>query len=90
MLLKWGSCAVLVACLVLVVGCRTRQPDLKPTKMEELYTTPPMEARYETSVYPKQAMTTPEDPGRRFFDSRNNIVPTRGGGMPGGMGGRGY
>ena len=87
---KWGSCAMLAICLAILAGCRTAQPNLKPDTTKEQFVLPPMgDARYDTSVYPKQAFETPTDPNRiRFDDKGGGVMPARGGGMPG-MGGAG-
>jgi hypothetical protein len=67
----------------MLAGCRSSQPNLMPDTTKEQYVLPPMDARYESSAYPKQAFDTPPDPGRRSFDTQTA------GGMPprGGMGG---
>lgn len=88
---KWGSGVILAVCLAILAGCRTNQPNLKPdiTASTEQFNAPPMDARYESPAYPKQAFDTPADPGRRNFDAKGGaVMPARGGGggMPG-MGG---
>ena len=87
---KWGSCAVLVVCLTLMLGCRTPQPNLKPEKAPEKLVEPPQEARYDSSAYPKLAFDTEVDPGRAALDNKNTPGgPGKGGMTPsGGMGGR--
>lgn len=87
---KWGCCVMLMICLGILAGCRTSRPNLKPDTTKEQFVSPPMDARYETSTYPKQAYDTPSDPGKRLFEDKNGMVmPARGGaGMPG-MGGAG-
>jgi hypothetical protein len=86
---KWGSCALLAICLVILAGCRSTQPDLKPDTSKEIFNAPPMEGRYQSSVYPKQAFDAPADPGKRMFDNQNpGAMAGRGGmGGPNGMGG---
>jgi len=85
---KWGSCAMMVVCLAILAGCRTSQPNLKPDITKEQFVAPPMDARYETSAYPKQAFDATSDPSKRLFDEKKNaaIMPARGAGMgAGGM-----
>ena len=89
---KWGSCAILVICLALLVGCRNTQPNLKPEKTPEKLVDPPQEARYDTPGYPRQAFDKPIDPMRNAFDAKATpgVTPTRGSmGPGGGMGGNG-
>ena len=89
---KWGSFLLWFGLLLLTVGCRTPQPNLKPAKAPEVLTDPPREGRFESSSYPKQAF---DDAPRRLdpFDQKGSGVPTRssmgpGGGGMGGMGSR--
>jgi hypothetical protein len=91
MAVKWGSGVVLALCLLLPVGCRTTQPNLKPEKTREMLVDPPQgEARFDSPGYPQQAYDKPYDPIRNAFDAKANVMPTRGSMMPtGGMGGRG-
>jgi hypothetical protein len=91
MTVKWGSCAILAICLAVLAGCRTTQPNVKPDDIaKEEFRAPPMEARYETTGYPKLAFDTGADPTRRMFDNQKNagVMPARGTAMPG-MGGGG-
>jgi hypothetical protein len=68
--------------LVLVMfGCRTPKPVLKPSSTTEAYNTPPAEKRFNSSEYPKEAFNT-RDPGRRFDSDQEPIVPVNGS-MPG-------
>jgi hypothetical protein len=66
--------------LALAGGCRTLPPDVKPPKQPEVLNVPPAEARYDTSVYPKEAFATPD-----LFKKKddNQIMPARGPGMGG-------
>ena len=86
---KWGSCAVLAICLVLLIGCRTPQPVVKPPPPPERFVAPPNETRYESTGYPKAAFDPPVDPVKRAQDQKINPANMgRGGGtgmMPGGM-----
>ena len=90
---KWGGCAILVICLMVLAGCRTPQPNLKPEDIKkEQFVQPPMEARYESSAYPKQAFDTAADPAKRAFEDMKNagVMPARGSaGMPSMGGGPG-
>src|SRR5438093_1550948 len=74
-----GGCG-LGMILALAAGCRTMPPELKPPKQPEVLAVPPSEARYNTSIYPKEAFATPD-----LFKQKeaNPIMPTRG------MGGQG-
>ena len=82
---KWEA-AMLVVCLAILAGCRTPQPNLKPDTTKEQFVLPPMDARYETSTYPKAAFT-PTDPNKiRIDDKGGAVMPARGGGS-GGMSG---
>ena len=87
---KWGICIFLIGLLVLAVGCRSTQPTLKPPEEPQRLVLPPSEARYNSSEYPKQALSTPEDPTKRLtFDPKGAGGMGRNSMMPGGMGGRG-
>ncbi len=46
--------------MLLVVGCKTTQPDLKPPKQPEVFNTPSDTANL--TSYPKQAFATSTDP----------------------------
>ena len=41
--------------VLLILGCRTPKPDLKPAKSAEVLSTPPSEKRFNSSDYPKEA-----------------------------------
>ncbi|MBI1830921.1 MAG: hypothetical protein HYR84_05655 [Planctomycetes bacterium] len=86
---KWGMCAILMLCLLLAVGCRSRHPELKPEKTPEQLVEPPQEGRYESSAYPKAAYDKLVDPMRNAWNDRNaaGVMPTRGGMGAAGMGG---
>ena len=87
MIVKWGSCALLVVCLALSVGCRTPQPVLKPDKVPEKLVSPPQEARYNSPGYPDQAIEKQVDPAKALMEARNSPgANTRqiSGGAPGG------
>ena len=83
------KCVVLATMmLVLSVGCRTSQPNLKPQmpKFEKL-TEPPAEARFESPQYPKQALVDNNSRKSMFDDDKTATLPTRGSNSPGrGMG----
>ncbi len=76
--------------LFLAVGCRTAQPNLKPDKQPEVLNTPPQEARFNTSTYPKMAFED-SSPKNNPALNKDGVMPTRGsmGGMPGAGGGGG-
>ena len=81
MIVKWGSCAILAICLAMTVGCRTPTPNLKPEKAAEVYTVPPAGGHYDTAGYPKQAFDKMDDPGLKMMDTKNGVMPQRGGGV---------
>ena len=88
MFAKWGSCVLLVAVLVMISGCRTPQPNLKPETTAEQFVEPPA-GTYLSSAMPKQAFTSPSDPSKFSIDAKSpGALPTRGSMMnPGGGGG---
>lgn len=79
---------VVVGGVIIVVaelgGCRHLPPELKPPKQPEVIANPPSEARYDNSIYPKEAFASPD-----LFKKRddNAIMPAKGpgGGMGNGM-----
>lgn len=82
---KWAWLGLL---LLVAVGCRTSQPELKPAEQPEFFNAPPPNARY--TSYPKQAFNA-DDPFKRPADpnAAQAIMPTRGSmGGPGGFGGQ--
>jgi hypothetical protein len=85
-----GSIWTTLACgaLVVMLGCRTAQPDLKPPVAKEVLNKPPDEARFNSAAYPKQAMVSDGDPTKKWDPSAAGAMPTRGMGG-GGMGGGG-
>jgi hypothetical protein len=85
----------LIGCVVLmmiITGCRTPQPVLKPAVQPEVLTKPPTEARFQGSPYPDIAFRDMNNQYRKPLDGSNGIIPARGsmaapGMMPnGGMG----
>lgn len=84
---KWGTCAVLAMLLAIgLVGCRTAQPDLKPTKTAEKLVDPP--DRLNMAGIRKEALDPLEDPARKAMDMKSlGITPGSRAGMagPGGM-----
>lgn len=90
--LVWG-----LLLIVLVIGCRTPQPELKPGPQPEVLTVPPKEARFNNSQYPDLAYRDMNSQFRKPLDGNGGILPARantaapgmspGGGMgPTGMG----
>lgn len=79
----WSLCLVLLA----VWGCRTPQPNLKPTPQPEVLAMPPAEERFNMPMYPRQAFKDRDDPTKRFSPvDASGIMPARGsmaGGSPG-------
>lgn len=75
---KWGMCVFLVISLVMVGGCRTTQPELKPPQSAEVMRDPPREDRFDTPGYPKAAYEKMSDPAIRMMDTKNGVAPTRG------------
>lgn len=82
--------AILVAAVAL--GCRSQQPNLKPPPAREVLTSPPSEARFNTSVYPKQAMQQDNNLLKKIREGETSpIMPAKGGGLgPSGMTGSRY
>lgn len=72
--LIWG-----VLLIVVVTGCRTPQPELKPLAQPEVLTVPPKEARFNRSEFPEVAF---KDMNNRFAKPLdgygNGIIPARG------------
>jgi len=81
----WG-----VLFVVLLAGCRTPQPVLKPAPQPEVLTKPPAEARFQSSQYPDMAFRDMNSQFRKPLDGNSSgIMPARGnmaapGMMPGG------
>jgi hypothetical protein len=84
---KWGMCAILVIGLTLTVGCRTRQPELKPEKTAEKLVDPPTGGRYDTTGLPKQAFDKLDDPMKSAFDAKATPGVSGRSASGGGMGG---
>ena len=80
--LVWG-----VMLVVLLAGCRTPQPVLKPSPQPEVLTKPPQEARFQSSQYPEMAFRDMNSQFRKPLDSGGNgVMPARGNmAAPGGM-----
>jgi len=74
--------------LLAALGCRTMPPELKPPPEAEVLNVPPQEARFETSIYPREAFANARyDPTKK---SDNAVMPAKGMGMgPPGMAGPG-
>src|SRR5437870_2344170 len=79
---------LLCACLLLALGCKTAQPNLKPLPQPEALNVPPHESRFDNSAYPKQAMVD-NDPTRKMAlggPGASGMMPPRGtGALPPGM-----
>ena len=76
---KWGWVGWLGIVGVFLAGCRSSQPDLKPTTTAEVLTKPPENVQY--TSYPKAAFNT-DDPFKRSGtagQAAQTIMPTRGG-----------
>lgn len=89
--MRWlGRVGALGAMMLLALGCRTPQPNLKPPPEREVMNPPPSETRFNTASYPKEAMKQ-DDPIKLKAASANapggGMPGAGGGGMPG-MGGR--
>jgi hypothetical protein len=88
--MQWGWIARTGALLLLlVVGCRSTQPDLKPPKQPEVFNPPSEHANLVS--YPKQAFNNLDDPSKRSGMDTAGFVPSRtmqpasfGGPTPGG------
>jgi len=53
---------------MILFGCRTPHPDLKPPPHPEILGIPPPESRFETAALPKEAMLPRKEPMRRLTD----------------------
>ena len=73
--------AVLIACLTLLVGCRSSRPSLEPAKTAERLVDPPSEQRYESADSPKEALEKTYNPDGPANAPRS-LVPTGGIGSP--------
>ena len=83
---RWRILLNVGCVLLLTAGCRTAQPELKPTTEAEVLRSPPSEARFNSGGYPKQAFNT-DDPTKKGLGLGNQpIMPTRGGMGAGGPG----
>lgn len=86
--MQWlGRAGVLGGLLVLALGCRTPQPNLKPPTEREVMNAPPSEGRFNTPGYPKEAMKM-DDPIKMKATAGGPGAPGMGGGGMPGMGGR--
>ena len=71
---KWGTCTFLALFLVvLLIGCRTTQPNLKPPKTAEKLVEPP--DRLSTAGMRKEAFDALEDPNARAMDFKQMGAP---------------
>ena len=77
----WRWCAIVVICLAPIVGCRTPQPALAPTKTAEQLVEPPPSGRYDKPGFPPEAM---DRTGERstLGEAPRSLVPTSGIGSP--------
>ena len=71
---KWMQSLGMLGLLVLL-GCRTPQPNLKPPTSAEVLATPPADRRYNASVYPKEAFYN-RDPLKKLH-SDQEVIPAR-------------
>jgi hypothetical protein len=69
--------------LLLAVGCKTPQPDLRPPKMAEALNAPPAERRFDVASYPKEAFNN-RDPLKGL--NGQELTPVRGPSSPTSMG----
>jgi hypothetical protein len=70
-----------IGILLVALGCRHQQPNLKPPPSQEALNTPPQEKRFNTSDYPKEAFID-RDPLKKLVDD-TQLVPTQGKSMAG-------
>jgi len=78
------------ALLLVLLGCRSTTPELKPPPQPEVLNKPPDETRYNSPAYPKQALIKDDDPTKKFGMSGSPPpmnMPRGGMGGPGGAGG---
>jgi hypothetical protein len=79
----WGKMPWLGVLAILVASCKTT-PELRPKKMPEVCSDPPVgDRRYDTPYYPKEAFKDMKDPMVR---DPLNPIPGQGGMGAGGMG----
>ena len=72
---RWGWVARLGTLMVLLLaGCTTPQPNLKPSKQAEVFNVPPANLN---NNYPTQAFNT-DDPSKRLGLDPGGLTPTRG------------
>jgi hypothetical protein len=64
--------------LLLFVGCKTSQPDLKPPPEPEVLNRPPDEARFNSPAYPKQALVNNNDPTKKWNSGAAGTMNPRG------------
>jgi len=77
---KWGWIARLgVLLMLLIVGCRTTQPDLKPAKQPEVFNPPSEHANL--GGYPKKAFDNGDELAKRSGLDPGGLNQTRGTGM---------
>jgi hypothetical protein len=88
MIRTWACVGWLTALLALTaLGCRTQPPNTKPPPSPEVLTSPPQEARFNTSVYPKQAFQENDILKKKILEGEASpIMPARGMGMTPSMG----
>ena len=77
-----------VCFLLVLFGCRTSRPEVKPPPSPEVLSVPPAEARYNNSAYPKQAFADRDQGRMRAMEAPGvSQAGMRGPGGPGGPGG---
>jgi hypothetical protein len=73
---KWGRMAPLgLLLLILVIGCRSAQPDLKPATQPEVFNPPSTSASL--TGYPRQAFKF-DDPSKRNDLDNSGVQQARG------------
>ena len=71
---KWLWLAPFVALALIVAGCQTQQPNIRPDDQREVFNSPPANLN---NSYPKQAFN--DDGNKRLgLDGSNGIMPARG------------
>ncbi len=83
--LRWlGVCLVIA-----LAGCVNAPPKLEPPKQADVLRVPPLNARYNNSYYPRQAMPK-RDGGRRLFSEMPNPRGPQMPNSPGSLGNRAF
>jgi hypothetical protein len=70
---QWTWAARVGVLLLMLVGCKSSTPDLKPAKQPEVFNPPSSNANL--ASYPKQAFANPDDGPKRNPTNPNGMGP---------------